>query len=306
MRPRVQSTQQTFFLIGRRWGQGGWGTGLVSLPVLRSSDGSSGEVGEIGAKKQDRKDHTHTWTPIGVHMHAHTRNHPYLLKGRAGLPVRGQMSIWGTQATWPPLLCARISDQHEVLSGGPVASVLCHHLTLESARVKAGSSPTPTQELIRCSHSFSDEETEPQREASSRANVTAIPEKRPPCSCNRSLPVRCLPRPSPPAPTPRSVSPSEQPWRIQLGILSTAPGPSVATGTKLSFGPWQAAHPPRHSKLGPHGCYRKLPSKRAPGAMRAQDRLRQEAARLDAAASFPTPRTNCIICAQAGFSSFPN
>lgn len=166
----------------------------------------------------------HTWTPIGVHMHAHTHNHPYLLKGRAGLPVRGQMSIWGTQATWPPLLCARTSDQHEVLSGGPVASVLCHHLTLESARVKAGSSPTPTQEFIRCSHSFSDEETEPQREASSQANVTAIPEKRPPRSCNRSLPVRCLPRPSPPAPTPRSVSPSEQP---RPGILSTAPGPTV-------------------------------------------------------------------------------
>ena len=56
-------------------------------------------------------------------MRAHTRNHPYLLKGRAGLPVCGQMSIWGTQATWPPLLCARIIDQHEVLSSGPVASV---------------------------------------------------------------------------------------------------------------------------------------------------------------------------------------
>lgn len=140
-------------------------------------------------------------------MHTHTRNHPYLLKGRAGLWVRGQMSIWGTQATWPPLLCSRISDQHEVLSGGPVASVLCHQLTLESARVKAGSSPTPTQEFIRCSHSFSDEETEPQREVSSQANVTAIPEKWPPRSCNRSLPVRCLPRPSPPAPTPLVCEP---------------------------------------------------------------------------------------------------
>lgn len=80
-------------------------------------------------------------------MCAHTHSHPYPLKGGAGLPVRGQMSVWGAQATWPSLLCATISDQHEVLSGGPVPSVLRHPLALESARVKAGSSPTRVHQV---------------------------------------------------------------------------------------------------------------------------------------------------------------
>lgn len=72
-------------------GAGRGGRGLRSaLPTgFQKQWWSSQEVGEPGGKKQDRKDHKHTWIPAGVHMCAHTHSHPYPLKGGAGLPVRG-------------------------------------------------------------------------------------------------------------------------------------------------------------------------------------------------------------------------
>lgn len=76
----------------------------------------------------------------------------------------------------------------------------------------------------------------------------------------------------------------------------------MAIGTKLSFRPWQAAQPP-HSTAGP--AWLVLEARGLPGAMRAQDRPQQEVARLDAAASFPTPRTNCIYPCLGRFLKFP-
>ena len=62
--------------------------------------------------------------------------------------------------------------------------------------------------------------------------------------------------------------------------------------------------PPQHSWAHMAGTG-SPPARGLPGAMRAQDRPQQEVARLDAAASFPTPRTNCIYPCLGRFLKFP-
>lgn len=52
--------------------------GLLSSQLLRRNDGSSGEVGELGGRKQHEKDHTHMhighWlTHRCVHARTHTK-----------------------------------------------------------------------------------------------------------------------------------------------------------------------------------------------------------------------------------------